>query len=84
VLEQNRPNPFSNSTEIVFHLPKTTNVVFNVFDLAGKVVLTKQAEYNAGRNVITLTSEELDVTGIMYYSVETAEWSSTKKMIVIK
>jgi len=84
VLEQNRPNPFSGSTDIAFHLPKSTKVVFNVFDLTGKVIMSKQALYEAGRNVITLTSEELEVTGIMYYSVETEEWSSTKKMIVIK
>ena len=84
LLEQNRPNPFSTTTDIVFYLPKESNVVFNIYDLAGKIVKTERSTYAAGKNVITLNAAELNITGVMYYSVETEEWSSTKKMIVIK
>ena len=52
-LSQNQPNPFSNSTEIAFALPKSSVVRLQVFDLQGRCVATlAQGAYPAGRHVM--------------------------------
>jgi len=39
-LEQNSPNPFTNTTRIGFNLPKTVQVKLEVLDMYGNVVKT--------------------------------------------
>ncbi len=49
VLEQNAPNPFSNSTTIPFTLPRESNVKLEVLDVFGNVVRTLvDGELSAG------------------------------------
>ena len=40
VLYQNYPNPFNPTTNISFYIEKPTNVVFEIYDLAGKPIKT--------------------------------------------
>jgi hypothetical protein len=44
----------------------------------------KNGDYKAGANQITLTKGDLNASGVMYYRLETADFSATKKMIVIE
>jgi hypothetical protein len=39
-LEQNKPNPFSNSTVIGFNLPEKMNVKLDILDIFGNVIVT--------------------------------------------
>jgi len=83
-LEQNKPNPFSSRTEIGFYIPESADVVFKVMDITGREVLRKTESYQAGRNIVALDVQELNSSGVLYYSIETENWFSTRKMIVIK
>jgi hypothetical protein len=83
-LYQNKPNPWNAQTTIGFDLPADASVKFTVFDMAGKAVKTVEGEYKKGYNTITLSVLDLPSTGVMYYRVESGEYSASKKMVLIK
>ena len=84
VLLQNVPNPFLHSTDIGFVLPDASDVTLNVFDVNGRLLMSNTDTYTGGSHTITLNKDQLSVTGVMYYTVETAFGTSTKKMIQIR
>lgn len=79
---QNIPNPFHTATTIGFNLPKTGPATLTVFDVTGKVLNVINGEYAAGYNEIEVTN--LGATGVLYYTLETANHAATKKMIVLE
>lgn len=83
-LYQNIPNPFNSGTMIGFSLPEAGNVTLKVYDIEGKIRHQISGKYNKGYNTIHLEREMLNVTGIMYYQLDTDTHSATRKMIVIK
>jgi hypothetical protein len=83
-LSQNYPNPFNPATKIRFNLPKNSEVKLSVFDMSGKEVSViingslNAGEYEADWNPADLAS------GIYFYTLKTADFSETKKMIFLK
>ena len=84
VLYQNTPNPFSESTDIRFSIPDDSKVVFRVYNLSGKEILSETKDYSQGTHTISLQRDQLNVNGIMYYTIETVFGVETRKMIQIK
>ena len=84
VLFQNVPNPFSDITEIQFSLPGAGDVTFTVYDLSGREILRQTTTYNAGNNTIALRADQLNATSVMYYTLETAYGTASRKMIQIR
>lgn len=82
-LRQNVPNPFINETLVTFNLPSEIQGTFNVYDVAGKVVYTKTANFNAGENQIVIRKSDLGSSGVFYYEVRTEIGSATKKMVLV-
>ncbi len=83
-LEENYPNPFNPSTEIQFSVPQSTHVRLIVVDVSGRIVATLvDQQLGAGeyRQAWDATSSP---SGIYLYRMETPEFSSTKKMILLK
>ncbi|MEL7123906.1 MAG: T9SS type A sorting domain-containing protein [Bacteroidota bacterium] len=83
-LYQNQPNPFNDQTTIGFDLPAQTEVQFNVFDASGKLLFSNQENYPAGYNTLNIDANQLGTTGLLYYQLKTANFSATKKMVLIK
>jgi hypothetical protein len=83
-LYQNQPNPFVNKTAIGFHLPEATTATLTVYDETGRVVFTQKGDYAKGYNALSLDRALLSTRGVMYYTLETATASATKKMIQMK
>jgi len=83
-LYQNKPNPWNNQTTIGFDLPGDAPVTLTVFEATGKVVKTIERDGKAGYNTITLTANELPAAGVMYYRLESGEYSASKKMVLLK
>jgi hypothetical protein len=83
-LYQNTPNPFSEFTDINFFLTENTKGTLTINDLSGKVVMIKEGEFTKGLNTIRINKSELNVSGVMYYRLETEGNTATKKMILIK
>ena len=82
-LFQNEPNPFDNVTRIGFELPSASSATLTVFDVTGKVVSVVRGDFAQGANTITLDRSDLNTSGVLYYQLESGEFTATKKMIVI-
>ena len=83
-LYQNQPNPFVNKTFIGFHLPEATSATLRIFDETGRMVFTQNGDFAKGYNTISVDRALLNTTGLLYYTLETATDSATKKMIQSK
>jgi Dockerin type I domain len=83
-LYQNQPNPFINSTVVGFHLPEATTATLSVYDELGRTLFTQKGDFAKGYNAITIDRSKLNTTGVMFYSLETANQSATKQMIQTK
>lgn len=82
-LQQNTPNPFTNSTLIGFELPKAAHVELNILDLQGQIIQTKKGHFNRGQQQIEVHANELP-NGTYYYQLVTPFGITAKKMIVLK
>ncbi len=83
-LYQNRPNPFDGTTTISFNMPTRQNARIVISDLSGRIIKTIEAEYAKGYNEININKAEIGTSGVLYYRLETANETLTKKMIVIE
>ncbi len=83
-LYQNQPNPFVSKTFIGFHLPEATSATLRIFDETGRMVFTQNGDFAKGYNTISVDRSLLNTTGVLYYTLETATDSATKKMIQSK
>ncbi|HAY70659.1 MAG TPA: hypothetical protein DCX89_02090 [Saprospirales bacterium] len=82
-LHQNIPNPFGDKTQIHFELPEDAEASIQFYDVTGKVLKTIKGSYKKGLNAIEITKNELGITGIIYYKLETGVFTQTRKMISI-
>jgi uncharacterized membrane protein len=83
-LEQNFPNPFNPSTIIPFTLPLDSDINLSVYNSLGeKVAELINGNKIAGTYNIEFNGEELS-SGIYLYRLETGNFISSKKMILIK
>ncbi|MEE9440030.1 MAG: T9SS type A sorting domain-containing protein [Saprospiraceae bacterium] len=82
-LFQNEPNPFKGQTVITFNLAEAGTATFTVLDVTGKVVLVRNIEGTRGHNTVKLTANELGTSGVLYYQLESGDFTATKKMIII-
>ena len=83
-LFQNKPNPFTSSTNISFYLPSSQDVKLNIYDATGKIIFSKSAYFTAGVQAFDIQNEQLSTAGILYYEVSAGPHKSTMKMVSIK
>ena len=83
-LSQNYPNPFNPSTTIEYSIPESGNVKLIVYNSLGEEVATLINEYKeAGNNKVNFNANELG-SGIYYYKIESGNFASARKMILLK
>jgi len=83
-LEQNYPNPFNPSTLISYSIPQNTFVTLKVYDIIGNEVATLVNETkSAGNYDVRFDASNLS-NGAYLYSIKTENFTSTKKMILMK
>ncbi len=84
VLNQNYPNPFNPSTTISYSIPKNGLVKLTVYDILGKEIVTLVNEVKtAGNYILDFDASNLS-SGIYFYKITSGEFSSIKKMMLIK
>ncbi|MFT4535970.1 MAG: hypothetical protein ACI9P5_003342, partial [Saprospiraceae bacterium] len=84
ILYQNEPNPFKDQTMIRFELAEEGAVLFTVTDVTGKTLKVINTIGGKGMNLLPLDADDLGVTGVLYYTIESGEFTATKKMIVVR
>ncbi|MCW8803914.1 MAG: T9SS type A sorting domain-containing protein, partial [Ignavibacteriaceae bacterium] len=83
-LYQNYPNPFNPSTTIKFALPEKTNIELSVYNSLGeKVADVLSSELSEGYHEVEFSASNLS-SGIYFYRLESGNFVSVKKMIIIK
>ncbi len=83
-LDQNWPNPFNATTNIMYCIEKASHVKLTVYDIVGRQVIELIDENQpAGNHRITFDASKLP-NGIYIYRLENSGRMATKKMVVLK
>lgn len=83
-LEQNYPNPFNPNTNIRFQIPEDGYVTLKVYNITGQETAELiNSRLTAGNYDIDFNAANLS-SGIYFYRIETARYSETRKMTLIK
>ena len=83
-LSQNYPNPFNPTTKIKFDIPRSGDVKLVIYDILGREVTTlvnqdlKPGVYEVEWNASNKPS------GVYFYKLTTADFTETKRMVLIK
>ncbi len=83
-LDQNFPNPFNPSTTLRYSIPDAGVVTLKVYNLLGQEVATVVNEYqNSGVYSVSFDASKL-ASGMYLYRITSGEFSSVKKMLLLK
>jgi hypothetical protein len=83
-LSQNYPNPFNPSTKIDFKLSKASDVKMTVYNVLGQQVATLLNEHmSAGSQSVVFDASKLS-SGVYFYRLDAGNFSSIKKMMLLK
>jgi len=88
-LRNNYPNPFNPYTNIAFSLASTSHVTLEVYNIKGEKVKTLvdgilEAEYHTVNWNGTNNTGKSVSSGIYFYKMKASNFTSTKKMILMK
>ncbi|MEL6719801.1 MAG: T9SS type A sorting domain-containing protein, partial [Bacteroidota bacterium] len=64
-------------------LPYAQNGTLTIHDLTGRILQVIDQQFERGQNQIILDSNLLP-SGILYYTLETADFKATRKMVVLE
>lgn len=78
-LYQNQPNPFNKTTVIGFRLPEPCEAQLRIFDVSGKMLAERKAQYPAGLQTELFNLE--GTSGVLYYELVTPFGALTRKMV---
>ena len=82
-LYQNKPNPWNNQTLIGFHLPADAPATLTVYDVNGQVIKSISGNYKEGYNSVTLMAGEMPTSGVLFYRLESGQYTASKKMVLV-
>ncbi|MEP0859902.1 MAG: CotH kinase family protein [Ignavibacterium sp.] len=83
-LFQNYPNPFNPITKISWQSPVSSWQTLKVYDMLGNEISTLVSEYKpAGIHEVEFDASSLS-SGIYFYKLQTGNFSSVKKMILLR
>lgn len=86
-LKQNYPNPFNPATSIEFSLQKNSDVNLVVYDMMGREVarLLNNRKLQQGSYIYEFNSGDFNLSsGVYFYKLFTNDFTSMKKMLLIK
>jgi hypothetical protein len=88
-LNQNYPNPFNPSTTIRFSLTKPSHAKLSIMNVFGQQIKTLQNSFEiAGEHALVWDASDDKnnpvSSGVYFYSLQTAEMSIQKKMVLVR
>ena len=83
LLFQNIPNPFDSETIIQFYFPESNEANLIIQDAAGRIIYQQSDSFDKGYHQLTINKSDLPNTGLFYFTLQTANFTATKKMILI-
>lgn len=83
-LKQNYPNPFNPTTNIEFSIPQSADVKLVVYNQLGQTVATLVNErLSAGSYTVDWNAKGLP-SGVYYYKISAADFTQTRKLLLMK
>ena len=83
-LKQNYPNPFNPTTTIKFAMPVDSRARINVYNAVGQLVETLvDKELESGYHEVNFDASRL-ASGVDLYQLQSSDYISVKKMLLIK
>jgi hypothetical protein len=83
-LYQNTPNPFAGESIVGFNLPAAGAATLTIQDVTGRTLKVINGQYAKGYNQVSLKSTELSATGVLTYTLKAADFTATRKMIIVE
>ena len=88
-LDQNYPNPFNPSTEITYSLNNDSHVTLTIYNMVGqKVNVLENNIQTAGSHTVRWNGTDLSgrsvSSGVYLYTLESGDFTMTKKMILMR
>ena len=83
-LEQNYPNPFNPTTTMAFSTPAAGDYTLTIYNIQGQVVEAISGNVSAPGNYTIEWDASNNASGVYLYRFEMNEFSSVKKMVLIK
>ncbi|PIX00121.1 MAG: hypothetical protein COZ80_01840 [Ignavibacteria bacterium CG_4_8_14_3_um_filter_37_9] len=83
-LDQNYPNPFNPVTSIKYQLQKNGTVTLKIFDILGNEVKTLVSGFKEKGEYTVQFDASLLPSGMYVYQLRADEYTSTKKMLLLK
>ncbi len=83
-LDQNFPNPFNPVTFITYHLPKTSKVQVEVYNLLGQKIETLVHTLQPAGTYTVQFNGAGRASGIYLYKISAGSFSAVRKMILLK
>jgi len=84
VLSECYPNPFNPNTTIEYQVPKTSKIKISVYNLVGEeIAIIVNEEQTQGKYKVEFNGVNLS-SGVYFYKMQTEEYTSTKKFILLK
>jgi hypothetical protein len=83
-LSQNYPNPFNPTTSISYSIPARSDVSIKVYNNIGQLVTTLVNGINeAGNHKVNWNASSI-ASGVYFYTINAGDFTSTKKMILLR
>jgi hypothetical protein len=80
-LFQNTPNPFDGRTVVGFYLPEACEASVTVTDAGGRKLYEYGNDYPKGYHEVVFDAGKNDVSGVLFYKLETPFGTLVRKMI---
>ena len=75
------PNPFAESTTIEFEISQEGEAEWEFYDSQGRLIFNNERYYHEGHHTLMIDEADLDVKGVIYIKLKTADDVSEFKMI---
>ena len=83
-LYQNYPNPFNGSTIISWNQKLTGNTLIKIYDVIGnEIAVLVNNNFSAGYHSVNFETSQLS-SGIYIYKLQTGNFISNNKMVLLK
>jgi hypothetical protein len=84
-LFKNQPNPFNRLTALSYELGAQAHTTLRIYDISGRLVKTLvDAHQKPGVYQIPVTSNQLPGSGIYFYRLQSGDFISSKKLILLR
>ena len=83
-LFQNKPNPFSDFTNIAFYVPQSQKVSLTIYNAEGQMLMQKSGNFESGINEFLIDASEIASDGLLIYRLNSGASSVTRKMLLIR